>query len=42
MPQDVSVKTLLKHGAPGAAIVDEVTTHDHGLIVVGSRGRGES
>ena len=41
VPQDLSVKTLLKHGAPGAAIVDEVTAHDHDLIIMGSRGRGE-
>ena len=41
VPQDLPVKTLLKHGAPGAAIVDEVTAHDHDPIIMGSRGRGE-
>src|SRR5436309_756281 len=41
VPEDVPVQTLIKHGAAGAAIVDEATGGDHDLIIMGSRGRGE-
>jgi len=41
VPDDVPVQKVLKHGAAGAAIVEEAATHDHDLIIMGSRGRGE-
>ena len=41
VPEDVPVRTLIKHGAAGAAIVDEATAGDHDLVIMGSRGRGE-
>jgi nucleotide-binding universal stress UspA family protein len=41
VPEDVPVQSVIRHGAAGAAIVDEATGGDHDLIIMGSRGRGE-
>jgi nucleotide-binding universal stress UspA family protein len=41
VPDDVLVRTVVKHGAAGAAIVDEASAGDYDLVVMGSRGRGE-
>jgi nucleotide-binding universal stress UspA family protein len=41
VPDDVPVRTVVKHGAAAAAIVDEASAGDHDLVVMGSRGRGE-
>jgi len=40
VPRDVPVRTVLRHGPAGAAILDEAR-REHDLIVMGSRCRGE-
>ena len=41
VPAELSVTSVLKHGAAGPAIIDQVHAGDHDLIVMGTRGRGE-
>ena len=41
VPQDVSVRTVVRHGQPGREIVREAEAGAHDLIVLGSRGRGK-
>src|SRR5690348_1540465 len=41
VPADLPVQTILRHGSPAHAIVDEVETGGHDLVIMGSRGRGE-
>jgi nucleotide-binding universal stress UspA family protein len=41
VPDDVPSRSVLLDGRPAAAIVDEVKSHGHDLVVIGSRGRGE-
>jgi nucleotide-binding universal stress UspA family protein len=40
VPADLPVTKLLKRGRPARRIVQEAREHNHDLIVVGSRGRG--
>jgi nucleotide-binding universal stress UspA family protein len=42
VPQGVSVTRVLAHGPVGPAIVDQVRTGGHDLVVMGSRGRGDA
>lgn len=41
VPRELPVRTILKHGPAGSAILGEAGTHGHDLIVMGSRCRGE-
>jgi nucleotide-binding universal stress UspA family protein len=41
VPPNVPVRTILRHGPAGAAILEEAAARDHDLIVMGSRCRGE-
>jgi nucleotide-binding universal stress UspA family protein len=41
VPRDLPVVRLLRHGAAGPTIVDQVRAGDHDLVVIGSRGHGE-
>jgi nucleotide-binding universal stress UspA family protein len=41
VPAGVSVRALTADGAAGDAILDELKTGQHDLVVVGSRGRGD-
>jgi nucleotide-binding universal stress UspA family protein len=41
VPDEVDSRALLLEGRPSRAIVDEVKSGRHDLVVMGSRGRGE-
>jgi nucleotide-binding universal stress UspA family protein len=41
VPDDLPVTTVVKHGAPGPAILGQICDGDQDLVVIGSRGRGE-
>jgi nucleotide-binding universal stress UspA family protein len=41
VPADLPVTKILKRGAAGHQIVEEVNAGHHDLVVMGSRGRGE-
>ena len=40
IPAEIPVTKVVKHGSPGAAIVEVANSGAHDLIVIGSRGRG--
>jgi nucleotide-binding universal stress UspA family protein len=40
LPDGLPVTTVLKHGNPGARIVEQIEAGDHDLLAMGSRGRG--
>jgi nucleotide-binding universal stress UspA family protein len=40
VPEGVRVETVVRKGAPGPAVLEQVTEGGHDLIVLGSRGRG--
>lgn len=40
-PASVTVTKLIAHGQPGPAIVDQIRTGGHDLVVMGMRGRGD-
>lgn len=41
VPDDLPVTAVVKHGAPGPAILGQIDDGDQDLVVMGSRGRGE-
>lgn len=41
LPQGLPVETVLVHGAPTTAILHQIDSGGHDLVVLGSRGRGE-
>jgi nucleotide-binding universal stress UspA family protein len=40
VPEEVHAREVLAHGQPARAIVDQVESGSHDLVVIGSRGRG--
>lgn len=40
VPHDLPVSAVLKRGSAARAILDQVMTGDHDLVLMGSRGRG--
>ena len=41
VPDEIDSRSVLLNGRPAPAIVDEVSSGNHDLVVMGSRGRGE-
>jgi nucleotide-binding universal stress UspA family protein len=41
VPPEIPCRVLLLEGRPGRAIIDQVTSGGHDLVVMGSRGQGE-
>ena len=41
LPEGLNTDTVLVHGAPVTAILQQIDAGDHDLVVLGSRGRGE-
>lgn len=41
LPKDLSVTKLLVHGRPAERILERLGSDRHGLVVMGSRGRGD-
>ena len=41
LPEGLNTETVLVHGAPVTAILQQIDAGDHDLVVLGSRGRGE-
>jgi nucleotide-binding universal stress UspA family protein len=41
LPEGVEAATVVAHGPPGPAIVEQIAAGSHDLVVMGSRGRGE-
>jgi nucleotide-binding universal stress UspA family protein len=41
VPEEIPCRMLLLEGRPGRAIIDQVRSGGHDLVVMGSRGRGE-
>jgi nucleotide-binding universal stress UspA family protein len=40
MPQDISVRTVLRHGKPGPQICAQAAEHDYDAVLMGARGVG--